>query len=109
MYLFFISMSLLYINLDSNSLLRNNEKVFFSHSLNGYFSNKLYYIPHNIMNFLFLSAPAFVISIGIMYVEMDIIERFLIFIFISLFYFYFFISSYKKNIESLDNNNLSIN
>ena len=77
--------------------------------LSWYFSNKLYYIPHNIMNFLFLSAPAFVISIGIMYVEMDIIERFLIFIFISLFYFYFFISSYKKNIESLDNNNLSIN
>jgi O-antigen/teichoic acid export membrane protein len=77
--------------------------------LSWYFSNKLYYIPHKIINFLILSIPAFTISIGIMYIEIDIINRFLIFILTSIFYIYFFIAVYKNNNDMPDDNNLSIN
>lgn len=78
-------------------------------SLSWYFSNKLYHIPHKIVNFLILSIPAFAISIGIMYIEIDIINRALIFILTSMFYLYFFISINKNNIDMLDDKNFSIN
>lgn len=66
-----------------------------------FISNRLYYIPHNKLKFIVVSFPAFLLSIGSMYVFPDVIIRILILLLISCFYITIFI----KNLNHIFNMN----
>ncbi|MEZ7821062.1 MAG: oligosaccharide flippase family protein [Patescibacteria group bacterium] len=61
-----------------------------------YISNKLYYIPHSILQFIYLLLPSLVIGLSQMYIEISLITRLTIGLASTFYYCLFIIKYYRK-------------
>lgn len=66
-------------------------------------SNKLYYIPFKKMHTFVLALPAFIITIGIMHFEVHFVVRYILLLFVTVFYALEILRDYKTVRQLLNN------